>query len=499
MSIRNFKPSVIGKDFTASLKAQPSLLKLTEWLIKELFETKNTQLIFNVFFAHFVENGKPVEPNYTLGQLVSTVDVGSIQEFMSDTRLRELMFGDMGLFKTYKLLVPITISKVDGEDRNDNGRHRSASFGFLGYALAIGLKQMGMPSEEAVALIDSQAVWVQRLDYDVTNAVVPVFTSTRKGKDTVYSLTILDDDSSEEHEKLQNQLTAQFVIQANSSRKPQKGEIEGVELGALGVNIKKPASVINGFRKGAIDKFKLFRFLSQAELYVFGEGYELCLLNSFRMQQYKPYSPITLQKLFDGVAKSLWAHAGGGADKCHPFRSLLTGCENAMPKYSKEKGWNTPAPRPDKCNNVALLSFVKAFWEPQSLEAWQETVEGYRFEKLDLLVGKLEEASTKQGLEFGLPELSLVELAWQLYHLADGAETINLDKALSKSKDKITFFTVFEQLLNQWDVNLEASESNFYEYFEVFAQDEEEEDEVEEDELEEAQSYMSMSLFDEEL
>lgn len=500
MSIRNFKPSIAGsKEFSLELKSNKSLLKFAEWAAESLHQSADDDLFFRVFQAHLRVGGKPVTPNTTLGYLTSLIDVGAVQETISASNLKNLLFGKTGLLTIFKLLKPGLLSRdIEGNPILAGSRHRTASMAIIGYTVALAMKRLGMDVNEAVKLVDAQQLYVEELEYDVMDGD-SINLGTRLEKKGTKSILHLDELTPKDAEALQFLCTSQIIIQDNSSRKPQPGEIESVELSSVGVNPRSASSVINGFRNNAIDKFKLFRYLSSAELY--DAGYSLLLKASLKEANYSTYFPGTMRKLLDSVSKSLWSHEEQGQEGNYPFRALMTGCENSIPVYvAKSNKYRSATPKAAAISSSAVLSFINRFWQVETMEAWYQLLDGYDFSRFETMLQTLSGKAEAAGEDFIVPELNLVELAFQLYHCSPGAETINLDKALTRSKDKVSFSTIFEGLLNQLDYNLHQQDSSLLEYFDVFDIEEEEEDDVAMDEeLQEAEDFMSESLFDEEL
>lgn len=501
MSIRNFKPQISGsKEFSAELKSNKSLLKFAEYAAEQLMQEQSDLFFFSVFQA-YMEVGfppQPVEPNSTLGHLTSLIDLGAAQEFIQASNLKNIMFGKQGLLTIFKLLrAPLLSYDIDGVMINAGGRHRSTALGLIGYTTALALKRAGMPVDEAVDLIDRQQLYVDFIRYNVTDDSslnLTLVAEKAAGKSIVH-LQELEDTSA-----LQFLCTSQLVIQDNSSRKPQAGEIESVELSSVGVNPRNAASVINGFRKGVLDKFKLFRYMSQIKLWE--DGYELILKPGFREARYTSYFPATMRKLLDTVSKSLWSHMEESVENNYPFRSLITGCENAIPVF-KGGAYKTPTPKTALASSTYISTFYDSFWfQTETVEGWKEHLTGYDFSRLNLDMSARKAKAEANGEDYNLDtlQLNLVELAFQLYHTTPGAETINLDKALTRSKDKISFGVIFEGLLSQLDANLHHNDSSLLEYFDVFDLDEEVDAEaVSDEDLDDAAEYMSESLFDEDL
>lgn len=501
MTIRAFNPSIVGDSTLASeMKNSSEYRCMVEYLAKQLHRNpSNTRLLHSIYTAHFLVGVEqlPCQPNITLGTLTSLIDEGAVQEYMSGTRLKELMFGKNGLFVLNKLLMPIVISKdIEGNPICAGGRHRSTMLGFIAYSTALQLKHLGMPVDEAVALLDSQELYVDYLGYDCSTTINPVFTVEKKAGKSVTELDITS-----QYEELNFLVKSQLVIQLNSSRKPQAGEIESVELSSVGVNPRKSTSVHAGFVRGALDKFKLFRYLSSAELY--NGGYGLILRTNLRPATFNSYYPATMRKLFDAVSKTLWAFESGAEDGNFVFRSMLTGCENALPKFDQgKKAWKTPAPKPASSSYIKCTAFVQAFWEGRTLEDWESEIADYDFSPLRKLIAANQAKVVARGEEWVEPEFSLPELAFQLYHTSVvGNEEVNLDKALTRSKDKMTMLTVLDGLLAAWDASLLADQSSFLDYFGVFDAEEEEEDDIDNvnvdvDEAEaEEEDWLSSDLF----
>ena len=492
MTIRTFNPSITGdKGLAAEMKSNHGFRLIVERVAKALLKDPScTTLFHDLFTSHFVRDGIPVEPNITLGELTALIDVGSVQEYMSGANLKSIMFDKQtGLFSLFKLLLPIVVSEdVDGSPICAGGRHRNTSLGFLGYAVALKLKQSGIFVDDAIAMLDSQVLWCDRLSYDTSGSTNIVLKPATK-KD-VADLEGISSNA------LNNIVRSQLVIQLNSSRKPQAGEIESVELSSLGVNPRKVTSICNGFKGGVIDKFKLFRYMSSAELY--NNGYSLRILANLRIAEYNSYYPATVRKMLDAVSKTLWAFEAGAEDGNYPFRALLTGCENALPKHDPKTGkWKSPAPKPVKSNQASVVEFVETFWQRRPLEEWIGEIPDYDFAQLEKLVKSAEAKTVAAGKVWEVPEFALIELAFQLYHLAAaGNEEVNLDRALTRSKDKYTMLNVLDGLLAEWDAALSADKLDWFSYFQCFTEDEEEEIEYEEvvEEVEE-EDWLSEDLF----
>lgn len=492
MTIRTFNPAITGdKGLASSMKSDHGFRLIVERFAKALLKDPScTTLFHDLFTSHFLRDGIPVEPNITLGELTALIDVGSVQEYMSGANLKSIMFDKQtGLFSLFKLLLPIVVSEdVDGTPICAGGRHRNTSLGFLGYAVALKLKQSGVPVDDAINQLDSQVLWVDRLGYDTSGSTNIILRPATK-KD----VADLDGISST---SLNNIVRSQLVIQLNSSRKPQAGEIESVELSSLGVNPRKVSSICNGFKGGVIDKFKLFRYMSSAALY--NNGYSLRILANLRIAEYSSYYPATIRKMMDAVSKTLWAFEAGAEDGNYPFRALITGCENALPKHDPKTGkWKSPAPKPAKSSQTAAVEFVNTFWQQRPLEEWQGEIPDYDFSQLEKLIKSAESKTIASGKVWEVPEFNLIELAFQLYHIAAaGNEEVNLDRALTRSKDKFTMLNVLDGLLAEWDAALAADNLDWFSYFQCFDMDDEEAEveEVEEVEVDE-QDWLSEDLF----
>jgi hypothetical protein len=418
--------------FNELLQKTPGVNELVQQLAQQCY--KSDLALFELTQSHICLQGEPVQPNTTLGELLTTVNRYVKQENVQPARVANLLFAkDNGLLaQSGKLSLPLYEFHYANGEVDSQNRNRLCTLGLLALIVAMTMhKMLGVPLDSAKEAVLNQRMHVIRLAYSLPRQ--GSFKNYLNGKMMTAS-------------QLQDILDGQATIHFNGSRAVQDDEKAAVTMSMRGVDVGSNESLINGFKLGKIGSPELFTYYSMNHLWSTEKGgYFLFTQSGCEPALYEKKLQKVVSDSITLVYRCLWSWETGFLPRNYTLRSALSGVVvDTIPPAPGGKTDNYKLPKIDasQFDPEYFEEVISSIWARKSADEWYALTGEEEVQRFD-------------------EELNLFELATQLFYL-DNADDAIFARQLSirKQEEGKTAKTRFPKVGNALLWLMNAIESN---------------------------------------